>query len=39
MNNIIDKKSSLEKRLLKIEKNINLVMKQLNQLNKIGHKN
>ena len=34
MNNTIDKKSSLEKRLIKIEKNMDLVMKQLNQTNK-----
>ena len=33
-NNAIGKESSLEKRLLKIEKNMDLLMKKLNQTNK-----
>ena len=33
-NNAIVKESSLDKRLLKIEKNIDLLMKKLNQTNK-----
>ena len=34
INNTSNKKSSLDKRLLKIEKNMNLVLKQLDLINK-----